>query len=108
MPEWTVIAMANENKTFMLWANVNKDVSRWILVAKDSTKKEMIHTADLLLESFKRTSLSEQLNDIQTAVQGIEQNHYEGGCFENKSTIPCVIINLILERYGLRIEGMEF
>lgn len=99
--------MESENKTFMLWCNTNKDSSRWGLIKNHSTKKEIIHIADCLLESFGKTSLSERLNDLQAVVQAAEQGHYEGGCFENKTTIPCAIINLILSPYGLRIEGKE-
>lgn len=99
--------MKNENQTFCLWVNTNKDTSRWGLIKNHSTKKEIIHIADCLLESFGHTSLSNRLNDLQAVVQAAEQGHYEGGCFENKSTIPCAIINLILNPYGLRIEGKE-
>ena len=71
------------------------------------TKEEIVRLADVIICSFDKGSLIEELNTMQA-------NAYicnEDGTsiipknFENKFDIPSYFINLILEKYNMKILG---
>ena len=53
----------------------------------------------MLLESFGKRSMSEELGDLQNAFP----KGTEGTCFDYKPYIPLYFWNLILRVYGLEI-----
>lgn len=71
------------------------------------TKEEIIRLADVIISSFDRGSLMEELNTMQ-AKSYMQQE--DGGTkmpeiFENKFEIPAYFINLLLEKHNMKVLG---
>lgn len=71
------------------------------------TKEEIIRLADLIICSFDKKSLLEELSIMQSNSYVTEA---DGGVkmpkiFENKFEIPSYFINLLLEKYNMKVLG---
>ena len=72
-----------------------------------STKEEIIRLADIIICSFGKRSLLEELNEMQTEAMycGNNNNLKENELFKNKFEIPAYFINLLLEKYNMKVLG---
>ena len=74
-----------------------------------NSKEAIIRLADIILLTFDKRGLMEQLNDMQqnTLYYNAEGNMTECELFADKFEIPAYFINLILSKYGMRVRGWE-
>lgn len=72
-----------------------------------NSKEALIRLADIILLTFDKRGLMEQLNDMQqnTLYYNAEGNMTECELFADKFEIPAYFINLILSKYGMRVRG---
>lgn len=72
-----------------------------------STKEGIIRLADVIICSFDKKSLLEELNEMQTETMycGSNNNLEENELFKNKFEIPAYFINLLLEKYNMKVLG---
>lgn len=71
------------------------------------TKEEIIRLADIIIRSFDRGSLMEELNNMQANlyIKDEEGNTKIPEIFENKFEFPSYFINLLLEKYNMKVLG---
>lgn len=71
------------------------------------TKEAIIRLADVIICSFDRKSLLEELNTMQSNsyVKDDDGIPKMPKTFENKFEIPSYFINLLLEKYNMRVLG---
>ena len=71
------------------------------------TKKEIIELADKIICSFCQKGLMEELNEMQAEAMycGTNNNIEENEAFKNKYEIPAYFINLLLEKYNMKVLG---
>lgn len=71
------------------------------------TREEIIRLADVIICSFDKKSLMEELNAMQanSYVKDDEGNMKMPETFKNKFEIPAYFINLILDRYNMKVLG---
>jgi hypothetical protein len=71
------------------------------------TKEGIIRLADIIINSFDRGSLMEELNTMQAQsyMQQEDGSAKMPEIFENKFEIPAYFINLILEKYHMKLLG---
>lgn len=71
------------------------------------TKREIIELADRIVRSFYRKGIIEELNEMQLqATYYVDTNIFkENEVFKNKFEIPSYFINLILEKYNIKVLG---
>ena len=71
------------------------------------TKEEIIRLADKIIRSFGNPSLICELNNMQTEAMycGSNNNFEENEVFKNKFEIPSYFINLLLEKYNMKVLG---
>lgn len=65
-----------------------------------NTKKEVIELADMILITFGKESLMSQLNEMQA-----EASVCDNKGFEDKYEIRSYFINLILDKYNMKVLG---
>lgn len=72
-----------------------------------STKRELIELADKIIRSFGRPSLICELNNMQAEAMycGTNNNIEENEAFKDKYEIPSYFINLLLEKYNMKVLG---
>ena len=70
------------------------------------TKEEIIRLAETILVSLKNKSLMGELNTMQSYFKIYEEEKgYKTSCFDDKFDIPAYFINLILEKYNMKVLG---
>ena len=71
------------------------------------TREEIIRFADIILRSFDKKGLMEELNNMQANAytQDDEGNSKLCEIFENKFEIPSYFVNLILAKHGMKVLG---
>lgn len=72
-----------------------------------STKEEIIRLADNIMCTFNKRGLLYELNEMQSKARYKDENGELGyyQIFENKFTIPSYFINLLLEKYNMKVLG---
>ena len=72
-----------------------------------SSKREIIELADKIIRSFDKPSLMCELNNMQAEAMycGTNNNMEENETFKNKFEIPAYFINLLLEKYNMKVLG---
>lgn len=76
------------------------------IIYKD-TKEEVIKLADVIVRSFDRGNLIEEINNMQANAytQDEEGSSKISELFENRFEIPAYFINLLLEKYNMKVLG---
>lgn len=71
------------------------------------SKEAIIRLADMIIASFDRGSLMEELNNMQANAytQDEEGTTVLPKIFENKFEMPAYFINLLLEKYNMKVLG---
>lgn len=71
------------------------------------SQEEIIRLADIIIRSFDKGSLMEDLNNMQANayMQDEEGNSKVAEIFENKFEIPSYFVNLLLEKHGMKVLG---
>lgn len=71
------------------------------------TKREIIELADKIIRSFGKRGIMEELNEMQSEARycGNNNNLEENELFKNKFEIPSYFINLLLEKYNMKVLG---
>mgnify|MGYP007081765917 CR=1 FL=1 len=72
-----------------------------------STKEEIIRLADNIIRTFNERGLLDKLIEMQTqAMYYVNNNNLkENEFFKNKFEIPSYFINLLLEKYNMKVLG---
>lgn len=70
-----------------------------------STKEGIIRLADVIICSFDKKSLLEELKEMQTETMYCGSNLEENELFKNKFEIPSYFINLLLEKHNMKVLG---
>lgn len=72
-----------------------------------STKEEIIRLADNVMRTFNERGLLNELNEMQSKARYKDENGELGyyQIFENKFAIPSYFINLLLEKYNMKVLG---
>lgn len=71
------------------------------------TREEIIRLADIIICSFNRGGLMEELNNMQANAYEIDEegNSRMPKNFEDKFKIPSYFVNLLLEKYNMKVLG---
>lgn len=71
------------------------------------TKREILELADKIICSFYKRGIIEELNEMQAEAMycGNNNNLEKNELFRNKFEIPAYFINLLLEKYNLKVLG---
>ena len=71
------------------------------------TKREIIELADKIIRSFNKRGIIDELNKMQAEAMYYGNNNKleENEVFKNKFEIPAYFINLLLEKYNMKVLG---
>lgn len=71
------------------------------------TKRELIELTDKIIRSFDKRGIIDELNKMQAEAMYYGNNNKleENKVFKNKFEIPAYFINLLLEKYNMKVLG---